>query len=254
VQENHTMSITVNEFYVKRSGMTGFLDGIEESPGRSALSIYLPAGMSPDEIRGFAANAGGPDLPEEITQAVSGSPVGGVIFPDGETGHLVLPPFSTGEKVVFSGIVTDSLRSLLERDYLIGLVLVHLGTYAVGVCRWDSLVSSKVGTGLVHGRTKKGGSSSARFQRRRQNQAREFLERVCIHAREHLVPYEKTLDYLLYGGPRQTVQQLQKECPFLKVFEDQTLPVTDVPALRRKVLEATITRLWSSRVIEWGPG
>ena len=237
------MSLISSEFYVKRSGMADFLDGLGETPGPSPLSVYIPPGMSvPDAV---------PALPAEILRAVSTSPVGGVIFLDEGENRLVLPPFPVSEKVVFSGIVKEPLRTILEQNYLVGLVLVHLGTYAVGVCRGDSLVSSKVGTGLVHGRTKKGGSSSARFQRRRQNQAREFLERVCGHAREHLIPHEKNLDYLLFGGPRLTVQKLQKECPFLKSFEDRTLPVMEVTALRQKVLEAAVSRLWSSRVIGW---
>ena len=164
---------------------------------------------------------------------------------------MVLPPFPLREKVIFSDCSTEPLREVLANDFIIGLVLVHLGTYSVGVCKGDVLVSSKVGTGLVHGRTRKGGSSSRRFQRRRENQAREFLERVCGHVQEHLQPYEKTLDYLVYGGPHQTVLQLRKECPILKIFEPITLQTIDVPALRQKVLEATVSRIWSSRVIEW---
>jgi len=77
---------------------------------------------------------------------------------------------------------------------------------------------------------------------------------VCGHAREHLQPYEKTLDYLVYGGPHQTVLQLRKECPLLKTFEDRISQIIDVPALRQKVLEAAVARVWSSRVVEWANG
>jgi hypothetical protein len=241
------MPLTLNEFYVKRSGIIDYLCRLEDSQVSTGFSVYLPPGMTTQEISNLAL----PELPSRITEIIAGSATGCVIFSAGDINRLVLPPFPLSEKVVFEGLVTEPLRSVMELDYTIGLVLVHLGTFAVGVCRGETFLSSKVGTGLVHGRTKKGGSSSARYQRRRKNQAREFLERVCEHAREHLGPYERTLDYILYGGPHHTIEKLQKTCPFLKTFEYRVLPVMEVPALRQKVLEAAITRLWSSRIIEW---
>ncbi|MBN2238492.1 MAG: hypothetical protein JW712_01855 [Dehalococcoidales bacterium] len=235
-----------NEYYVKCSGIEQFLTGIREEEGTAPLSVYFTPGLSQTEIEEMVPFV----LPENIIRTVTNAFSGAVLF-IAEDNYLVLPPFPVNDKVVFSGIHTEPLDILLSQDYTIGLVLVHLGTYAVGVCRGKKLVSSKVGTGLVHGRTKKGGSSSARFQRRRQNQAREFLERVCVRAREHLEPFQKSLDYLQYGGPRMTVQQLQKECPFLGQFEDKELPLMDVPPLKQKVLEASVSRLWSSRIIQW---
>ena len=237
----------MNEYYVKRSRMFDFFDRLEEGAESVTYSVYLPPDLPGNDIRQIIPSS----LPDSIIEVAAGSITGAVFFTGRESNTLVMPPFPLKEKVIFSDCTTEPLRELLEKDYIIGLVMVHLGTFAVGVCKGDVLVSSKVGTGLVHGRTRKGGSSSQRFQRRRENQAREFLERVCGHAKEHLQPYERTLDYLVYGGPHQTVLKLRKECPVLKKFEDKTLQTIDVPALRQKVLEATVTRIWSSRVIEW---
>jgi hypothetical protein len=245
------VSLISSEYYLNRTGMAAFLDEVEEIPESSAVSAYIPPGLSVAGIEELVVNTGVTALPDEIIQAASDSKSGAALFLGSQRRCLVVPPFPLKEKVVFSGTVTEPLRLVLAEDFTIGLVLVHLGTYAVGVCQGEKLVSSKVGTGLVHGRHRKGGSSQQRFQRRRENQARDFLVRVCGHAREHLKPYEKSLDYILYGGPRQTVLLLRKECPFLQTFEDRTLPVMDVPALRQKVLEAAVSRVWSSRVIEW---
>lgn len=245
------MTVALNEYYVKRSGMKAFLDGIDGNPDSPALSAYISPGLDVVDIENMVSPGGAP-VPGEIVREAAGSGTGAVIFSGSEKKCLVLPPFPVSEKVVYTGYATEPLRSLLEKDYTIGLVLVHLGNYAVGVCRGESLVSSKVGKGLVHARTRKGGSSSQRFQRRRENQAKEFLERVCSHAAEHLKPYEKTLDFVRYGGPRQTVFQLQKVCSFLSSLEARTLPVMDVPAVRQKVLEAAVSRVWSTKVIEWG--
>lgn len=237
----------MNEYYVKRSKITDFLNRLEEDSGSVTSSIYLPSSLVEKDIRQITVSS----LPDTIIELAAGSVTGAAIFLGKERNTIVLPSFPLKEEVIFSDCTTEPLKELLAKDFIVGLVLVHLGTYAVGVCKGDVLVSSKVGTGLVHGRTRKGGSSSQRFQRRRQNQAREFLERVCGHAKEHLQPYEKTLDYLVYGGPHQTVLQLRKECPVLNKFEDRVLQIIDVPALRQKVLEAAVTRIWTSRVIEW---
>lgn len=240
------MQFSFEEFYVKRSNMESYFGESGIVTGTPLLSLYLPPGASPDEIKEMAVS----NLPEEITKAVISSMTGAVLFLS-EYNSLVIPPFPITEKVVFTGSNAEPLFALLNRDYEIGLVLVHLGNFAVGICRGDKLVSSKVGTGHIQGRTKKGGSSSARYQRRRQNQAKEFLGRVCLHVREQFESYLKTLDYIQYGGPRLTIEKLHRECPYLKAFSVKTLPLMDVPPLRQNVLEASVTRLWSSRIIRW---
>jgi len=231
--------------------MTAFLNRLEETPDSSAVSIYIIPGLALSEIEDLLVNTAAPALPGELVQMIAGSRSGAALFWGNERKCLVLPPFPLRDKVIFSGYITEPLRLLLDNDFTIGLVLVHLGTYAVGVCQGERLISSKVGTGLIHGRHKKGGSSQQRFQRRRQKQVKEFLDRVCAHILEKLGPHAHDLNYIIYGGPRQTVLLLQKECPFLKSFEDRTLPIIDVPSLRQKVLEAAVSRVWSSRIIEW---
>ncbi|MEE8413892.1 MAG: hypothetical protein V3R96_05010, partial [Dehalococcoidales bacterium] len=81
----------------------------------------------------------------------------------------------------------------------------------------------------------------------------EFLDRVCLHAREQLEPHIKHLDYIIYGGPHHTVLQFQKRCSFLQPLGDRVLPLMDVPSLRQKVLEAAVARVWASCIIEWQP-
>ncbi|MDO9333949.1 MAG: Vms1/Ankzf1 family peptidyl-tRNA hydrolase, partial [Dehalococcoidales bacterium] len=107
-------------------------------------------------------------------------------------------------------------------------------------------------TGLVHSRHRQGGSSAARFQRRREDQTHHFLERVGGHIREIFEPYAKKLDNFVYGGARTTIQQLQKQCDFLRQFDDRLLPpLLEIPDPRFRVLETAITQVWSSRVTEW---
>jgi peptide subunit release factor 1 (eRF1) len=231
--------------------MLGFLDEIKQTPDPGAISVYMPPGFLAPEIEDLLPKGGAYPVPDDLSQLASSAKNGSVLFWGDMRKCLVLPPFPLSEKTTFGGYVAEPLRLLLTSDFMIGLVLVHLGSYAVGVSQGEKLISSKVGTGLVHGRHKKGGSSQQRFQRRRENQVREFLDRVCLHTREHLEPHAQLIDYVVYGGPRQTVLVLQKRCPFLQSFEGRVLPLLDVPPLRQRVLETAIGRIWSSCIIDW---
>ena len=232
--------------------MLEFLGSLKSQKDSEAITLYLAPGMPAQKIEDVLPNVAGKiALPEELTGIINLSRTGGVLFWGGTKKCLISPPFPLREPAIFNGFITEPLSNLLRVDYTIGLVLVHLGAYAVGLCRGEQLTTSKVGTGLVHGRHKKGGSSQMRFQRRREKQAAEFLDRVCQHAREHLESKAQTINYIVYGGPRQTVMQLQGRCPFLRVFEDRVLPPLDVPDPRREILEKAVIRLWSSRITEW---
>jgi peptide subunit release factor 1 (eRF1) len=229
-----------------------FLKGLETTDDSAAITLYLPPGLSAGKIQDLLKSAADEAaLPVEMAEIIARSRNGGVLFWANKVKYLVSPPFPLKEQAVFAGFNIGPLRNLLEVDYRIGLVLVHLGAYAVGLCHGEKLTTSKVGTGLVHGRHKKGGSSQQRFRRRRENQAAEFLDRVCLHAREQFESQAQSIDYMVYGGPRQTVMQLQKRCLFLKSFEDRVLPPLDVPDPRREILEKAVGRIWSSRVTEW---
>jgi hypothetical protein len=141
---------------------------------------------------------------------------------------------------------------LLKRDYVIGVVLVRLGSYAVGLCQGEKLVDKKIGTGLIHGRHRQGGSSSHRFERHRDKQIEQFLIRVCSHVREHLEPHEKSLDFMVYGGARTTILMAQKYCPWLEKLKTPALPpLLDIPEPRLPILQSAVTRIWSSTVYEW---
>ncbi len=240
------------KYLLGRPKMARFLSELEEGPSPGAVSLYLKPGLSETDFHKITSvPASLSSLPDELIRTALKSENGAVIFWGSRGKYLVLPPFPVEEKAIFDGYAPDPLRRMVAAEYKIGLVLLHLGSYAVGVCQGETLLSSKVGTGLVHGRHKKGGSSQQRFQRRREKQVDEFLDRVCGHAREQLEPLKKELDYLVYGGPRQTVLQLKKKCPFLKSFDDRLLPLLDVPTLRQRVLERAIGRVWSSYIIEW---
>ena len=232
--------------------MLDFLDELALTENK-AISLYVPQGTTQDRVESllgkvFAAGV----VPPGVAEATAGSAMGAAFFWSPTQTYLVLPPFPIAEEYVTSSYDVGPLRSLLSRDYLIALVLVRLGAYSIGICRGTELIDSKTGTGLVHARHKKGGSSQARFARHREKQIEQFLIRVCGHAREHIEPHARSLDYLVYGGARTTILLLRKRCPFLNQFDDRILRMLlDIPDPRQAVLEKAVGAVWSTDVIEW---
>ena len=239
-------------FHLGRSKALGFLDELASTEGK-AISLYVPQGTPQDRVenllgKAFAATA----IPPGVAEVAAGSVMGAAFFWSPPQMHLVLPPFPIAEEYITDGYDMGPLRSLLSRDFLIAVVLIRLGSYSIGICRGTELIDSKTGTGLVHARHKKGGSSQARFARHRGKQIEQFLVRVCGHVREHIEPHARSLDYLVYGGARTTILTLRKRCPFLSQFDDRILRMLlDIPDPRQTVLEKAVSTVWSTDIIEW---
>jgi Actinobacteria/chloroflexi VLRF1 release factor len=237
---------------MNRLRMIHFLSEIEAASG-PATSLYMPAGLPLPGIHEiFGSLLGRDEIPLDLAELITGSKTGAILFWGQPYRCLVLPPFPIAEKKVCTGYDVEPLRSLLEQDLKISLILVRLGDYAIGVFSGERCLSSKVGTGLVHSRHRQGGSSQRRFERHREKQMEYFFDRVCTHAREHLEPWTRELDYVIYGGERYTLLSFRKQCGFLKTFDDRTLESTlDVRKPRQATLEEAIIEAWSSSLTEW---
>jgi Actinobacteria/chloroflexi VLRF1 release factor len=112
----------------------------------------------------------------------------------------------------------------------VGVLLVRLGGYAVGVFDGSPprLVSSKTGSRPVHGRSAAGGWSQHRFARRRENQAATALRAAADAAAAIFGPYR--LDALVLGGDKRSVSGLRGDtrlAPYLGVATDRFLTVPD---------------------------
>jgi len=226
--------------------MIGFLDEMEAA---TTKSLYIPIGLSLPEVEKVLEKQA---ISPGLVELSADSKTGAVIFLSPSRIYLVTPPFPIMENHFAQGCAIEPLRSILKYDYRVALILVRLGAYAIGLCQGEMLISSKVGTGLVHARHKKGGSSQKRFQRHREKQIESFLDRVCSHTREILEPQKRSLDYLVYGGARTTILSLRKRCLFLRQFEGCNLPpLLDIAEPRQAVLETAIGRVWLSSVTEW---
>ncbi|MBI2870026.1 MAG: hypothetical protein HYX96_09405 [Chloroflexi bacterium] len=227
-----------------RARMLAFLEELASKRAPGGRTAYFPP----------SSGDPGPDAPPELASLIAESGTGAVMYLDPAGGFLVVPPFPVKVPGSCGGWETGLLGDMLRREHTLALALVRLGSFAVGVARGEELVASKVGTGLVHARHRQGGSSATRFRRHREKQIEYFLTRVCEHAREKLEPYERAIDYIIYGGAWTTILTLQKQCPYLKRFEGRSLPpLLDIPDPRLPVLENAVTRAWSSEIITWRP-
>lgn len=91
------------------------------------------------------------------------------------------------------------LISHARRERRVGVLLVRLGGHAAGIFQGEVLVSSKVGSRLVHGRSAAGGWSQRRFARRRENQAGQAYDAAAEVALRILGPQVAELEAVVLG-------------------------------------------------------
>ncbi|HEY8172663.1 MAG TPA: Vms1/Ankzf1 family peptidyl-tRNA hydrolase [Dehalococcoidia bacterium] len=187
---------------------------------------------------------------ESLLEAASESDTGSVLFITDDEAALVIPPFPQPETVSFDAINATPLVELLDRSRMLGVLLLRLGGYTVGILRDDSIIDSKTGTRFVKNRHRKGGQSQRRFDRIREKQTDELFEAACETAKRMLVSYDAQIEHVFLGGTKQTLIAFRKECAFLDRFgprlRSHVLTVTSDP--RRASLDDIAHEIWSSDV------
>ena len=140
--------------------------------------------------------------------------------------HPPFPPLRwTGE-----GDPAEAIAAHAVADRTVGVLLVRLGGYAVGVFAGSPprLVSSKTGSRPVHGRSAAGGWSQHRFARRRENQAATALRAAAAAAAAIFGPCR--MDALVLGGDKRSIAGLRSDtrlASYLGLATDRFLTVPD---------------------------
>lgn len=137
------------------------------------------------------------------------------------------------------GFEVGPLLEHVSHERRVGVLLVRLGGHASGVFQGRRLIDSKVGSRLVHGRHKKGGSSARRFERRRAGQARLALEQAADTAARVLLPHAAELDALVTGGDRRAIEEVLEDTRLAPLRGLVVERVLDVPDPRLDVLRST---------------
>jgi hypothetical protein len=188
-------------------------------------------------------------------RAIDGEP-GRSIYADGAArfereGEVILvrPPFGLAHTAVYDRVRTGPLVEELEADRLVAALLVRLGGYAVGVLEGERVVASKVGTRFVKGRHRAGGSSSGRFARRREEQARALYGDAAETAARILEPWRERVGHAALGGDRAAVRATLEARPELAWLAALALPrFFTVPDPRLRVLERLPYDLYAAEV------
>src|SRR3954469_1382736 len=174
---------------------------------------------------------------------------GAVTFATADETIVVRPPFGLSHEGSYDSIVLEPLLEELFRDRVVAAVLVRLGGFAVGVFEGERLVASKVGSRFVKGRHKKGGSSSGRFRRRREEQARTLIGAAAETALSVLEPWRGRVEFVAFGGDRRAVDELLASEPRLAWLEEHRLSrffTTEDP--RQRTLERLPYDLYAAEV------
>jgi len=185
---------------------------------------------------------------EAIMDSVKRYGTGAAIFWSQIDKHILLPPFPFAANQISEGKLDPSLlHQAIDQKYLVGVVMVTWGWYALGMFDGGNLVESKVGTGYIHKRHKKGGWSQKRFARRTEEQKKDFLRRVGNRIEERFGGYRP--DYIFFGGNRLILKPLIQESRYLQARTDIISPrVLDVRYADREALAGSLNEINSSLV------
>lgn len=233
-----------------RSDLAALLTDLDAREVREGVTVY----SAPGKFEEVFQDANGPALEwlSAIGPSVESSETGAAMFWSDAVALAVLPPFPLEGGRVIEGWDTSHLRSLLAREFTIGVVLLRLGRFSIGVFQCDTLVSSKTDARYVKGRHSAGGTSQKRFQRVREKQVHELFKKTCAVVERQFTPFKGRLDYILLGGEKFTLRGFRKECDFLRKLSPRILGrVLNVREPKRAALDGVMEAIWESRVLRF---
>lgn len=224
---------------LSRARLSRRLDELEGSYGPVYLRMVPPGG----DIDGWDW------LPRAARESLAGLAMV-EHYGDGQRHEFaVAPPFPIATASDDDDL--SALRDHLVRPVTVGIVLLRLGYYAVGVAKDEDLTVTKTGSRYVKGSHRAGGQSANRFKRNREKWVREFFDEACEVACTRFAQSPGQIDWLALGGDRQVLSRFLKRCPQLSILAERTSP-WPVPVNRpgRTALDDAVRHVWSSRVWE----
>ena len=223
---------------------------LEAQDVKDGLTVYARAGGASEYLYGALSRNGQAEELGELGPRIARSDTGAVAFWSQGSKLVILPPFPVEQDQVLAGWEASQLRALLAKQYVLGVVLLRLGRFAVGVFCGEELVASKTDTRYVKGRHSAGGQSQKRFERIREKQIQGIFDKTCSVVREKFGPFEGQLDYIFLGGERFTLKGFLKRCEYLQKLSPKILGrVLNVREPKRKALDSVVDIIWESQVL-----
>ena len=236
----HERLEVVGRSWVSRERLRRDLAEISASPGYDKSAYLTSPTNAADED----------DVVRAAIEALPDLGTGAAIFYGSRAAVAIAPPFPVEDDLRCDGVELGSMLDLLSREPTVGVVLLRLGRYAVGVLENDRLAASKSDTRYVKNRHRKGGSSQRRFERSRERLVRELYDKVCAVTEDVFRPYGDRIEYLLMGGERQTLLAFTKRCGYVERSGIEVLPRRlEVDRPGKAALDSIHRQVWMSRVV-----
>jgi Actinobacteria/chloroflexi VLRF1 release factor len=153
---------------------------------------------------------------------------------DGAVAELHRPPGAAGGTDL-AGFVADA-----QRPRRLGLLLARKAAAAIGIADGPDLITSKVDSWYVQGRTAAGGQSQQRFARRRVNQASAAAGKAADIVARLLLPAAGELAALVTGGDRATVEAILADPRLTSLVPLRSERHLPVPTPNLAVLRAAV--------------
>ncbi len=235
---------------MSKAGLHRLLDELDATVVTSPRTLYTTPETR--DLSQFSSEEWVAHL-SEVAPQIESSESGAAVFWSHERKLIVLPPFPIERDQYVQGWDTSQLRALLTREYLLGVVLLRLGRFLVGVFQGDALLSSKTDTRFVKGRHSAGGTSQMRFQRVREKQIHEFFKKACSVVRDQFDPYQDRLDHVFLGGEKLTLNDFRKQCDYIQKLAPRIRKrVLNVRKPKHDALDKIVDLVWQSRIITLG--
>lgn len=204
------------------------------------ISIYVPAGYSIEKVReqvfqeiSTAQNIKSKTTRKNVLAALEKilqelklykkTPENGMVIfcgnvsqEEGKTDYriwVIEPPEKLGVKLYRCDqeFVLGPLKEMLEAKYNYGLVVIDNSGCAIGILKGKNIECIKERKSIVPGKTRKGGQSAIRFERVRENLARDWYKSVSEDVREIFSKYD--IRGILIGGPGPTKETFLEYLP-----------------------------------------
>ena len=235
---------------IGKNGVLGLLDDLEAQD--CASSVYISARTLAERDYEYLLAESGDERSAvaDSLQGVRDGDTGVAVFAATDRIVVIRPPIPLTTDARAAGAHTHELRRLLRSEPVIGVVLLRLGRYAVGVLRGETLLATKTDSRYMKNRHRAGGQSQRRFERSRERLIRELYDKTCEITRTVFAPYLNDMEYLLLGGERGTLNGFVKRCPTMRRELESKILSRRLPVAQpnQKALLGISREVWKSGV------
>jgi peptide subunit release factor 1 (eRF1) len=143
----------------------------------------------------------------------------------------------------------EDIKSILTNNISVGIAFLELGSYVLGLVKFNKILFSKRGSRYVKGRHKAGGQSQRRFERNREKWIDELYKKISLDINEHLYPLKQNMDHFVLFGDTNILSDFLSESKIGKQFQNKLITKkTSLKNFNAKTLITASTTIWSSRI------